>query len=48
MISGQLMRTGECILSKRQGGKLKNNLCYFKSFCLGGKIRDRSWDRNEK
>lgn len=36
MISGRLMRTGECILSKRQGGKLKNNLRYFKSFLSGG------------
>lgn len=37
MISGWLMRTGECVLSERKVRKLKNNLCYFKSFCMGGR-----------
>lgn len=47
MISSWLMRTGECVLSKRKGRKLKNNLCYF-TFLYGGKIRNKSCARNEK
>lgn len=43
MISGWLMRTGECGLSESKGRKLKNNLCYFKSFVWEEDKEQKMW-----